>query len=103
MRPTFPRPARSLVPALLLCLAACASTPPPLPDGIEIPPEAVQNVRRESNGDVITEYRVGGQLVLIHVQPPRGPGYYLYLRDGRVHSTRTGDDPPQTYFKLFGW
>ena len=27
----------------------------------------------------------------------------VVVRDGRVLSTREGDDPPQTYFKLFGW
>jgi hypothetical protein len=94
---------RMLLPALLLCLAACASTPSPLPAGVEIPEGAVENVRIEANGDTITEYRVGGQLRLMHVQPPRGPGYYLYVRDGRVLSSRPGDNPPQTYFKLFSW
>jgi len=52
---------------------------------------------------VITEYRVGGELRVVQVKPLRGPTYYLYVRDGRVMSTRDGDDPPQTYFKLFGW
>ncbi|WP_187471134.1 DUF2782 domain-containing protein [Luteimonas viscosa] len=91
----------ALLLPLLLAVGACATTP--ATSGVEIPADAVENVRTESNGDVITEYRVAGQLQVVHVQPPRGPGYHLHVRDGRVISTREGDDPPQTYFKLFGW
>jgi len=86
--------------ALLLALGACATTPPA---SVDIPPDAVENTRTEANGDVITEYRVNGDLRVVHVKPSRGPAYHLYVRDGRVLSTREGDDPPQTYFKLFGW
>lgn len=97
--------ARRLLPPLALAavlgLAACASTSTPA--GVEIPPGAEENVRTESNGDVITEYRVNGDLRVVQVQPLRGPAYYLYMRDGRLLSTREGDDPPQTYFKLFSW
>src|SRR5690606_33741234 len=97
--------ARRLLPSValsvLLGLAACASTPDPA--AVEIPPGAEEVVRTEANGDVITEYRVGGELRVVQVKPLRGPTYYLYVRDGRVMSTRDGDDPPQTYFKLFGW
>lgn len=96
------RPLHILLLPSLLALAACATGPDAaLP--FEIPEGAVENVRTEANGDVITEYRVGGQLQVVHVQPPRGPGYHLYVRDGRVLSSREGDNPPQTYFKLFGW
>ena len=87
--------------ALLLALGACATTPAGPP--VEIPADAVENTRTESNGDVITEYRVEGDVRMVHVQPVRGPGYYLYVRDGRVMSTREGDNPPQTYFKRFSW
>ncbi len=97
--------ARRLLPTLalsaLLGLAACASSP--APSAVEIPPGAQENVRTEANGDVITEYRVDGTVRVVQVQPLRGPAYYLYMRDGRVLSTREGDDPPQTYFKLFSW
>ena len=98
-------PASRLLPSLvlpvLLGLAACASTTAPAT--VEIPPGAEENVRTEANGDVITEYRVNGELRVVQVQPSRGPAYMLYVRDGQVLSTREGDDPPQTYFKLFGW
>ena len=95
---------RLLTPLLLtalLALGACASTR--APSSVDIPPGAEENVRTEANGDVITEYRVAGELRVVQVQPVRGPGYYLYVRDGQVLSTREGDNPPQTYFKLFGW
>ena len=95
---------RLVPPALLLplalALAACATTADP---AIDIPPDAVENTRTEANGDVITEYRVAGQLRMVRVQPSRGPAYYLYERDGQLVSTKPGDDPPQTYFKLFSW
>ncbi|MCW5581968.1 MAG: DUF2782 domain-containing protein [Luteimonas sp.] len=95
---------RLVPPALLLpfaiALAACTSTPDP---GIAIPHDAVENTRTEANGDVITEYRVAGQLRMVRVQPPRGPAYYLYERNGQLVSTKPGDNPPQTYFKLFSW
>lgn len=86
--------------ALLLALGACATTAPAT---VDIPPGAVENTRTEANGDVITEYRVNGALSVVHVQPARGPAYHLYVQNGRVLSTRPGDNPPQTYFKLFSW
>ena len=78
-------------------LAACATTGPDIPDG------AVPATRTESNGDVVTEYRVGNQLRVVKVQPSRGPAYYLYDRDGDGIVDKAGDNPPQTYFKLFSW
>jgi len=96
---------RTLHPALLLPLllavGACASMPED--PGFDIPAGAAEHTRTESNGDQITEYRVDGQVRVIRVQPPRGPAYYLYERNGAIVSTRPGDDPPQTYFKLFSW
>lgn len=91
-----------LLPIVLsaLVLGACASSGPAT---VEIPPGAEEATRTEANGDVITEYRVNGELRGVQVTPARGPTYHLYVRDGRVLSTREGDDAPQTYFKLFGW
>lgn len=85
--------------AFSLAVAACATTPNTgLP---ELPADTVSATRTEANGDVITEYRSGGQLLMVHVVPFRGAEYYLYSRDGRPGGSR--DDPPVTYFKLFGW
>lgn len=88
----------------LLLLGACATQVGGTPAGIpEIPADATETVRTAPNGDVITEYRVAGQVRVVRVQPPRGPAYYLYDRDGQIVSTREGDNPPQTYFRLFDW
>lgn len=88
----------------LLLLGACATQMGGTAVGMpEIPADATEAVSTEANGDVITEYRVGGQVRVVKVQPPRGPAYYLYDRDGQIISTRAGDDSPQTYFKLFEW
>ena len=89
---------RPALPALAtLLLTACATTTP------DIPADAVPVTRTEANGDVITEYRVGRQLRMVEVRPARGPAYYLYDRDGDGIVDNAGDNPPQTWFKLFGW
>ncbi|WP_052338505.1 DUF2782 domain-containing protein [Luteimonas huabeiensis] len=90
-----------LLPALLL--AGCATSPAlDRPQGL--PPDAVEATRVEPNGDTITEYRVAGQLRAVRIQSARGPVYYLYDRDGDGSLDRgEGDDPPQTYYKLFEW
>src|SRR3546814_2065301 len=60
-------------------LAACASQP--MDPTADLPPDAVPTTRTEANGDVITEYRVAGQLRVVRVEPSRGPVYYLYDRN----------------------
>ena len=80
-----------------LVLGACATAGP------DIPADAVSATHTEANGDVVTEYRVGNQLRVVQVQPLRGPVYYLYDKDGDGIVDKAGDNPPQTYFKLFSW
>ena len=89
---------QTLAIVFALALSACATVPPE-----DMLANAEPLTRTEANGDVITEYRVAGQLRVVRVQPPRGPAYYLYERNGQLVSTKPGDDPPQTYFKLFSW
>jgi uncharacterized protein DUF2782 len=84
----------------LLALTGCTTMGDASSD---IPDDAVPTTRTESNGDVVTEYRVGGQLRVVKIEPSRGPAYYLYDRDGDGTPDKEGDNPPQTYFKLFGW
>ena len=67
---------RTAVPFLLpLLLGACASRGEALPvpqtggDVPLIPEDAVEAVRTEDNGDVVTEYRVAGQLRMVKVVP----------------------------------
>lgn len=65
---------------------------------------AEESTRTERNGDVITEFRIAGQLRAVRVQPSRGPVYYLYDRDGDGNIDARGqDNAPQTYFRLFEW
>ena len=95
---------RPLLPLLLLALAACASTDP-LAGGPAIPAGAVEAVRTEPNGDVITEYRVAGQLAVVRIQPARGPTYYLVDRngDGRLDESEGEGPVSPVYFKLYEW
>lgn len=90
----------TLVPAFLAAalLAACASDPT-----ATLPKEAVPVTRTESNGDVITEYRVSGALKMVKVQPFRGPTYYVYDRDGDGKLDWEKGEAPMTYYKLYSW
>ena len=107
-QPATPAPpiALRLAAPLLLAslLAACATVPQatggeslPVPDG------AVAAVHTEDNGDVVTEYRVQGQLRMVKVVPFRGPAYYLVDRDGDGHMDPAKGEVPTTWFKLFSW
>ncbi|HET8817978.1 MAG TPA: DUF2782 domain-containing protein [Xanthomonadaceae bacterium] len=99
------RHARLLLAAsLLLALAACMTADPQA--GVpEIPPGAIESVKTYDNGDVVTEYRVAGQLRVVRVQPPRGPAYYLYDRngDGRLDASEGEGPVSPVYFKLYEW
>ena len=88
--------------AASLLLAGCATT------GTADMPVDVSGAQVASrvleNGDRMDEYRVGGQLRMVRITPPRGPAYYLYDRDGDGTLDRDdADNLPQTYWKLFQW
>ena len=83
-----------------LLLSACATTTDPA--GL-IPADAVPVTRTESNGDVVTQYVLAGKVRAVKVVPSRGPVYYLYDRNGDGIPDQAGDNPPQTWFKLFEW
>jgi len=97
--------ARTWPPALacaaLLALSGCATTGGSAA-APEIPGDAVAAERVMDNGDVVTEYRVAGQLRVVKVQPLRGPAYYLQDRNG---DGRIDDDSnvSPVYFKIFEW
>lgn len=81
-----------------LLLAACASDPT-----ATLPTDAVPVTRTEANGDVITEYRVGGTLRMVKVVPFRGPTYYVQDRDGDGKLDWDKGEAPMTYYKLYSW
>lgn len=85
-----------------LWLSGCATAPADDSPLALIPPEALATMRPQPNGDVVTEYRVAGQLRAVRVQPARGKPYWIYDRngDGRLDRDK---DTPQVYFKLFQW
>ena len=88
---------------LLLALAGCATTAPGDPTaGLE---DADVNRRVADNGDVIEEYRVGGQLQVVKVTPLRGPTYYLIDSngDGLLDSSEGEGPVSPVYWKLFEW
>ena len=97
----MPTPMHRVLPVLLssLLLAACATMQP----APEVPENAVEAIRTEANGDVVTEYRVQGQLRMVKVVPTRGPTYYLVDRDGDGRMDPLKGDAPVTYYKLYGW
>ncbi len=85
--------------AAALALAGCATAAPEA-----MLDDAVSSSRTEANGDVVTEYRVGGALRMVKVVPSRGPTYYIYDRNGDgVVNERDARDGPMTYYKLFSW
>lgn len=84
------------VGALCAGLAACASVPQP-------PAGAERQVRTESNGDVVEEYRVGGMLHMVKITPTRGVPYYLIDRNGDGRFEPPQGVLPPVYFKLYSW
>jgi hypothetical protein len=69
----------------------------------QVPANAVESTRTEPNGDVISEYRVQGQLRMVRVQPARGPAYYMIDSNGDGRLDRSKGDVSPVYFKLYGW
>ena len=93
---------------LFLALCGCATDPSAaqLDPGVDLANAEVA-VRTEPNGDVIEEYRVGGQMRMVKVTPARGPAYYLIDRDGdgRLDGSRGNEENniSPVYWKLYGW
>ncbi|WP_147652881.1 DUF2782 domain-containing protein [Vulcaniibacterium gelatinicum] len=92
---------RILTAALALALAGCA-TPGGEP---AVPADAVATTRTEANGDVITEYRVGGLLRMVKVVPARGPTFWLIDSngDGRLDSSKGEGNVSPVYYQIYRW
>jgi outer membrane biogenesis lipoprotein LolB len=91
----------SLVIAASLLVSACASMR--TADTPQIPADAVESTHTESNGDVISEYRVQGQLRIVKVQPARGVTYYMIDSNGDGRMDRSQGDVAPVYYKLYSW
>ena len=98
---------KALLILSLLALAGCASTGSSSNDPAVDLADAQVAVRTETNGDVIEEYRVAGQLRMVKVTPSRGPAYYLMDEngDGRLDKSKgvSANDSAPVYWKLCGW
>ena len=95
---------RRLVPVFAAALVAgCASLPSDDPTlGLD---NAQVATRTLENGDVVSEYRVGGLLKVVKIVPRRGVTYYLTddNGDGRL-DRRRGEGPiSPVQYKIFGW
>ena len=104
MNPHAARTTRSLaILALAASMAACATVDPDAPP--DVPEGAEQATRTESNGDVVTEYRVNGVIAMVRIAPAKGPVYYLVDadHDGRLDRTAHGSRDTPVYFKLYEW
>jgi len=89
---------------LLLLLAGCASMSAQGDPTADLA-DAQVAVRTETNGDVVEEYRVAGQLRMVKVTPSRGPAYYLMDEngDGRLDKSKGEGTVSPVYWKLYGW
>lgn len=87
--------------SVMLTLSACATSGGSA-DAPGIPADPVAAERVMDNGDVVTEYRVAGQLRIVKVQPLRGPAYYLQDRNGDGRMDDDSNVSP-VYFKIFEW
>ena len=107
MKTHVARNARPVVWSVLalaaLLPAACATVDPNAPP--PVPANAAESTRTEANGDVVTEYRVGGSLAMVRVVPKSGPTYYVTDSDGdgRLDRNSDGTRNVPVYFKLYGW
>ena len=88
-----------------LLAAGCATTASDTSQVPQVPENAQQATRTEANGDVVTEYRVGGSLAMVRVVPKSGPTYYVTDSDGdgRLDRNSDGTRNVPVYFKLYGW
>ena len=96
---------KALLIAPLLALAGCATMGSSNNDPAVDLADAQVAVRTETNGDVVEEYRVAGQLRMVKVTPSRGPAYYLMDEngDGRLDKSKGEGPVSPVYWKLYGW
>lgn len=96
-----------------LLLAATASATPtgdvPIPPKIPSPPSDATaptvHIRTGTNGDVIEEYRQGGQVYMVRVTPPHGVPYTLHDTngDGRLDKNDNNGDVSPVFWTVYEW
>lgn len=93
------------LPALLALalLAGCATVPND--DPTLALRDAQVATRTLANGDVVSEYRVGGLLRVVKIVPKHGVTYYLTddNGDGRLDRRRGEGPVSPVQYKIFGW
>lgn len=112
---------RKLLPLFCLTLFAAplpaqeaAPVPPSMPeqaDATDAPPAGDQELQPEvtiiqRDGDVVEEYRVGGQLYMVKITPSKGLPYYLVDSDGdgSLETRRNElDNPEVVKWRIFSW
>ncbi|MEP6633013.1 MAG: DUF2782 domain-containing protein [Luteimonas sp.] len=87
----------------LFCVSALSSCATADLAEADIPADAVSTTHTESNGDVITEYRIAGQLRTVRVAPAHGPAYYLSDSNGDGRLDKSKGEVSPVYYKLFEW
>jgi hypothetical protein len=105
---------KALVPVLALLLAApaFAQEEAPIPEKIPSPPseqtEPTVTIRTGENGDVVEEYRQGGEVYMVRVHPKGGGPAYTLLDsngDGRLDkddAEEAGGVSP-VYYEIYSW
>ena len=96
-----------------LLLAASASATPtgdvPIPPKIPSPPSDTTaptvHIHTGKNGDVIQEYRQGGQLFMVRVTPLHGKPYTLRDTngDGKLDKNDNNGDVSPVFWTLVDW
>jgi hypothetical protein len=105
---------KTLAPVLALLLAApaLAQEEAPIPEKIPSPPseqtEPTVTIRTGDNGDVIEEYRQGGEVYMVRVTPKGGgPAYTLMDSngDGRLDKDDAEDagGVSPVYYEIYSW
>ena len=96
---------KALLILSVLAVAGCASSGSTANDPAVDLADAQVAVRTETNGDVIEEYRVAGQLRMVKVTPSRGPAYYLMDTDGNGKLNRDDRDPrvSPVHWTIYEW
>jgi len=104
--------ALNLMFPLLLAVAtqtAAATKDVPILPKIPSPPSEetapTVHIQTGKNGDVVEEYRQGGQLYMVRFTPPHGKPYTLRDTngDGKLDKTDNNGDVAPVYWTIYEW